>query len=94
MQLSIVVGLPTTVSVHVARIRTVHEDSEGDRRRVYRAAVMELPPLTRAIFLLHRAEGLDQAAIAERHAVTVDVVAEHVAAALTAIDRALQDAGY
>lgn len=70
------------------------EDPEGERQRVYRLAVAALPVLTRAIFLLHRADGLDQAMIAQRLDVSVELVAEHVAAALIAIDGALRDAGY
>lgn len=70
------------------------EDPEGERQHVYRLAVTALPVLTRAIFLLHRAEGLDQAMIAQRLDVSVELVVEHVAAALIAIDRALRDAGY
>jgi DNA-directed RNA polymerase specialized sigma24 family protein len=70
----------------------------GDRRWVvrmnnadrYRAAVAALPADTRRIFLLHRADGLDIASIAERTGRSTTVVEQHIANAILAIWTALE----
>lgn len=61
---------------------------------VYRAAVDALPPLTRAVFLLHRLDGLGYGEIAMLLRIDTDDVTSHIAEALVRIDRALRARGY
>jgi len=70
------------------------DDLESTARRVYREAVIALPEMTRAIFLQHRINGEAIDAIAAYHALPADVVTQHIADALIAIDRALRAAGF
>jgi DNA-directed RNA polymerase specialized sigma24 family protein len=70
------------------------DDPPNAMRDVYRATVAALPPVTRTVFLLHRAKGLNPAAVAGRLDLTHEAVAEHTAQALNALDRALRDAGF
>lgn len=51
----------------------------------YRAAVDALPAETRKIFLLHRADGLDITAIAERTGHPTRTIEQHIADAILAI---------
>lgn len=61
---------------------------------VYRTAVDALPPLTRAVFLLHRIDGLGYTEIAMLLRIGTDDVTDHIAEALCGIDRALRAKGY
>jgi DNA-directed RNA polymerase specialized sigma24 family protein len=56
----------------------------------YRAAVMALPPITRTVFLLHRVDGLDYGAIAQRTSLSLADVEQQIAEAIVGIDRALR----
>lgn len=51
--------------------------------------LLALPARTRAIFLLHRVDGLGYAEIAERCGISVKRVERHIARAMLQIDRAL-----
>lgn len=57
---------------------------------VYRAAVMGLPPITRTIFLLHRADGLSYGAIADRTGLPTETVEQQIARALVLLGRNLR----
>lgn len=70
------------------------DDPPPELRRVYRATIAALPPVTRKVFLLHRAEGLPAAQIAARLDLQHETVAAHIASALITLDRALSDAGF
>ena len=52
-------------------------------------ALLALPIRTRAIFLLHRVDGLSYAEIAERCGISGKQVERHIARAMLRIDRAL-----
>ena len=69
------------------------EDREAVLRQAYRDAVAALPLRTRDIFLAHRVDGDELAAIADRHVLPIKAVERHVADALIAIDKALRRAG-
>ena len=60
-----------------------------DEAARYRQAVDALPPLTRAVFLLHRVGGLGYARVAERMEIGGDEVTVHIATAIYRITRAL-----
>ncbi len=59
----------------------------------YRAAVMTLPDITRMIFLLHAADGLDCASIALKTGLPLVTVEQQVRDAILQIDRALRRPG-
>jgi RNA polymerase sigma-70 factor (ECF subfamily) len=62
-----------------------------DLHRRYRQAVDRLPPRTKQVFLLHRAEEVSYKDIAARLEITVQTVAWHIASALVHIDTTLRD---
>lgn len=65
---------------------TGSQPSDGDRlQALYRAAVEALPEEVRTAFLLHRAEGQDIAAIADRMGLPSATVEDHIAHALIAL---------
>lgn len=59
-------------------------------RDQYRAIVETLPPRTREVFLLHRAEDLQYIEIAERLEISVRTVEWHIAQAISRIGKALE----
>jgi RNA polymerase sigma-70 factor (ECF subfamily) len=59
-------------------------------RERYRAAVAALPPRTRQVFLMHRADGIQMKEIAERLDISVRTVEWHVAEAIVRIGDALE----
>jgi RNA polymerase sigma factor (sigma-70 family) len=61
----------------------------NDLRASYTAALAELTPRTREVFLLHRVEELRYRDIAERLGITVPTVEYHMARALGHLDKAL-----
>lgn len=61
----------------------------SDLRRSYAAALAELTPRTREVFLLHRVEELRYRDIADRLGITVPTVEYHMARALVHLDKAL-----
>lgn len=61
---------------------------------IYRAAVMDLPPVTRTVFLLHRADGLSYGAIAERTGLSLTAVEEQIRQALVQLDRNLHPGNF
>lgn len=56
------------------------------------AALLALPARTRAVFLLHRLDGLGYGEIAASFGISEARVGAHIAAAMVAIDRALDRA--
>lgn len=70
------------------------EDPPIALRRLYRSTVEALPPVTRTVFLLHRADELSTADVAERLGLSHEAIADHLAHALITLDRALRDAGH
>lgn len=68
-----------------------HAIGADDVMRVYRRAVADLPAKTREAFLLHRVDGLGYKEIGERLGISIPTVQYHVARALMAIGRALDE---
>ena len=73
----------------IARATQEDELELEQTRRRYRAAVEALPPRMRAVFLLHRVEGLGYKEIATRLAISIRTVEWHVGEALLRIGRNL-----
>jgi len=67
-----------------------HAIEVEDLRSCYRAAVAKLPPRTRQIFLLKRADEMDNRSIAENLGISVRTVEWHMAQALMQLDKALR----
>jgi RNA polymerase sigma-70 factor (ECF subfamily) len=62
-------------------------------RERYRAAVDTLPPKTREVYMLHRAEELEYKRIAERLGISVRTVEWHVAQAIIRISKSISADG-
>ena len=76
----------------VAIAATQSDGMEADElMTAYRRAVEQLPPRTREVFLLNRADGLSYKAIADRLGIGVRTVEWHIAEALVRIRQALDD---
>jgi len=67
-----------------------HAIEVADLHAAYRAAVDNLAPRTRQVFLLHRADELDYRTIADKLGISVRTVEWHIAQALTHLDKALR----
>ncbi|EQB16801.1 hypothetical protein RLDS_06700 [Sphingobium lactosutens DS20] len=64
----------------------------NDMRKQYRLAVDSLPPRTKEVYLLHRAEELGYRQIAEKLNISIRTVEWHVAEALVRIDKNIGNA--
>lgn len=89
-----------TQSLETAQIRTCDEPLSPDAaaeinqmRERYRAAVDQLPPKTREVYVLHRVEDLAYKQIAERCGISVRTVEWHVAQAIMRISKAISADG-
>jgi len=89
-----------TQAIAAADIRTCEEPLEPDAaaelkdmRARYRLAVDALPPRTREVYWLHRAEELPYKQIAERCGISVRTVEWHVAQAIMRISESLSTDG-
>lgn len=64
----------------------------NDMRQRYRLAVESLPPRTKEVFLLHRAEELGYRQIAEQLGISIRTVEWHVAEAIVRIGKSIGNA--
>lgn len=89
-----------TQALAIAEIRTCSEPAAPDAaaemnemRERYQSAVDALPPKTRAVYWLHRAEDLPYKQIAEKCGISVRTVEWHMAQAIMRISKSLSADG-